>query len=36
MYKNRNFDSINNIITILEEKKNNMLWLTKEKINKKY
>lgn len=34
MYKNRNFDSINNIITILEEKKNNMLWLTKEKINK--
>ena len=34
MYKNRNFDSINNIITILEEKENNMLWLTKEKINK--
>jgi hypothetical protein len=34
MYKNRNFESINNIITILEEKENNMLWLTKEKINK--
>jgi hypothetical protein len=34
MYKNRNFGSINNIITILEEKENNMLWLTKEKINK--
>ena len=34
MYKNRNFELINNIITILEEKENNMLWLTKEKINK--
>lgn len=34
MYKNRNFDSINNIITILEEKENNLYWLTKEKINK--
>ena len=34
MYKNRNFESINNIIAILEEKENNMLWLTKEKINK--
>lgn len=34
MYKNRNFESINNIITILEEKENNILWLTKEKINK--
>ena len=34
MYKNKNFELINNIITILEEKENNMLWLTKEKINK--
>ena len=34
MYKNRNFESIYNIIAILEEKENNMLWLTKEKINK--
>lgn len=34
MYKNKNFELINNIITILEEKENNMLWLTKENINK--
>lgn len=34
MYKNRNFESINNIIAILEKKENNILFLTKEKINK--
>lgn len=34
MYKNRNFELINNLITILEEKENNILFLTKEKINK--
>ena len=34
MYKDENFELFNNLINILEEKENNLYWLTKEKINK--
>lgn len=34
MYKNKNLELFNNLIDILEEKENNILFLTKEKINK--
>ncbi|EEU31828.1 hypothetical protein HMPREF0946_01689 [Fusobacterium vincentii 3_1_36A2] len=35
MYKNKNLELVNNnLINILEEKENNLYWLTKEKINK--
>lgn len=34
MYKGENFELFNNLINVLEEKKNNLYWLTKEKINK--
>ena len=34
MYKGENFELFNNLINVLEEKKNNLYWLTKENINK--
>ena len=34
MYENKNLELVNNLINILEEKENNLYWLTKEKINK--
>ena len=34
MHKNKNLELFNNLINILEEKENNILFLTKEKINK--
>lgn len=34
MYKDENFELFNNLINILEEKENNLYWLTKEKISK--
>lgn len=34
MYENKNLELVNNLINILEEKRNNLYWLTKEKINK--
>lgn len=34
MHKGENFELFNNLINVLEEKKNNLYWLTKENINK--
>ena len=34
MYENKNLELVNNLINILEEKRNNLYWLTKEKRNK--